>query len=72
MARLKAGISFGVDVCRALEIDPEYVQRVELDIGADEIVRARVTRLVSEDQGNALLVRVKHYEFKAEPKVSAE
>ena len=65
MARLAAGISTGTQVCEALGLDGQMVQRVTLVFDVDEVVRAYVRRLVTEDEVGQLKRVLERYVFKA-------
>lgn len=47
--------NFGLDLCRALELDPKDVRAIELRVCVDEVVTVTVERAVTVEQGKALL-----------------
>jgi hypothetical protein len=61
---LAAGISVGVDLCRALEIDPVNVQRISVTVGAEDIVKVHILRLVTTSQAHAMKSVLESYTFR--------
>jgi hypothetical protein len=55
-------LSFGEDLCRALDLDPNRVFKVTIDSPAGELPTVTVGMFIGEDEA-AELVEVKTYEL---------